>query len=140
MAIIGKKDAAATALLAGLILKEAAKVPAEGYIGGQFRHGPLEMAGQGLTAVIIADPDGNGSTESSLAALARDLVDADSDVLLVGGTPVDGVTHLPVTVPRGLASTAVITRIMQQLSVDLAYAKNLVPGQFRYGQKITSAL
>jgi glucosamine--fructose-6-phosphate aminotransferase (isomerizing) len=45
LAFVGFAEQAATALYAGLITKEAAKVPAEGYIGGQFRHGPLELAG-----------------------------------------------------------------------------------------------
>jgi hypothetical protein len=59
--VIGKRDNTATALAGGLILKEAAKVPAEGYIGGEFRHGPLEIAGPGLTAVLLgldqSEPD-----------------------------------------------------------------------------------
>ena len=40
-----------------------AKVAAEGFVGGEFRHGPLELAGPGLTAVLFGpdDPDASPS-------------------------------------------------------------------------------
>jgi glucosamine--fructose-6-phosphate aminotransferase (isomerizing) len=57
LAYIGFGDYAATALYAGLITKEGAKLAAEGYIGGQFRHGPLELAGPGLVAVLFGPDD-----------------------------------------------------------------------------------
>ena len=73
LAYIGFGDYAATALYAGLITKEGAKVAAEGYIGGQFRHGPLELAGPGLVAVLFGsdDPDANASLQRLGADLAQ---------------------------------------------------------------------
>ncbi|MEU9796212.1 hypothetical protein AB0E27_37545 [Streptomyces sparsogenes] len=42
---VGTGADAATALTGALIAKEAGSVAAEGYAGGAFRHGPLELCG-----------------------------------------------------------------------------------------------
>jgi glutamine---fructose-6-phosphate transaminase (isomerizing) len=78
---IGFGDHAASALYAGLITKEGAKVPAEGYIGGQFRHGPLELAGPGLTAVLFG---GDRQHHASVRQLGTDLLGSGSTVLAAG--------------------------------------------------------
>src|SRR6202012_3720481 len=70
LAYIGFGDHAATARYAGLITKEGAKIAAEGFIGGQFRHGPLELAGPGLTAVLFGSDDPAANT--SLHRLGTD--------------------------------------------------------------------
>ncbi len=138
LAFIGFADQAATALYAGLITKEGAKVAAEGYAGGQFRHGPLELAGPGLTAVLFA---GDGDTETGpLRQLADDLVGSGSTVLVVGTLGAAGtieITTTSVTGPPLLAEGAVIA---QQLTVALARARHITPGAFRFGSKITTTL
>jgi glucosamine--fructose-6-phosphate aminotransferase (isomerizing) len=138
IAVIGKRDNAATALAGGLILKEAAKVPAEGYIGGEFRHGPLEIAGPGLTAVLIgldqSEPD------LSLPRLASELAGTGAYVLTAGDIEVDGCARVPLPPADGLTELAVGAVIMQTLSVELARARGIVPGEFRFGRKITAAL
>jgi glutamine---fructose-6-phosphate transaminase (isomerizing) len=138
IAVIGKRDNAATALTGGLILKEAAKVPAEGYTGGEFRHGPLEIAGPGLTAVLIgldqSEPD------LSLPHLASELADTGAYVLTAGDIDVDGCARVPLPPSDGLTELAVGAVIVQTLSVELARAKGIVPGEFRFGHKITAAL
>lgn len=138
VALVGKGDDAAAALLGGLIFKEAAKVAAEGYVGGAFRHGPLELAGPGLTAVLFGGAD--GGLDPSLAALAGELVAAGSQVLVVGGQPVPGCLHQPVPHPSPLRHLVLATAVVQDLSVALARAKGLVPGEFAFGQKVTSTL
>lgn len=47
---------ASSALTGALITKEASKVSAEGFIGGEFRHGPLETSGNGMLAVLMGKP------------------------------------------------------------------------------------
>jgi glutamine---fructose-6-phosphate transaminase (isomerizing) len=138
IAYIGSKDHAATALYAGLITKEAAKVAAEGFIGGEFRHGPLELSGPGLTAVLFgawAD-----DTSSPVPGLAADLAASGADVTLVGDLVRPGART--VTIPRGhtlteLAASAVVA---QHIAVQLARARGIEPGQFTYGQKVTTTL
>ena len=139
LAYIGFGDHAATALYGGLITKEGAKIPAEGYIGGQFRHGPLELAGPGLVAVLCgdADPDANMSIER----LGHDLVAAGSTVISLGALDLSGAAVILSPNSSGtvteLAFGAVIA---QQLTVAIARARGITPGAFAYGSKITTAL
>jgi len=44
--------------MGALLLKEVTKLPAESFIGGEFRHGPLELAGPGLVAVVFTGSGG----------------------------------------------------------------------------------
>jgi fructoselysine-6-P-deglycase FrlB-like protein len=134
---IGFGDHAASALYAGLITKEAAKVPAEGYIGGQFRHGPLELAGPGLTAVLFG---GGGRAHSSVRQLGADLLDSGSTVLTVGDPGLTGAVHIGGpggSMPARLAHDALIA---QHITVAIATAKGITPGVFTYGSKVTTAL
>ncbi len=138
LAFVGFADQAATALYAGLITKEAAKVPAEGFIGGQFRHGPLELAGPGLTAVLFA---GNDHTAGApLRQLAEELVTSGSTVLSVGPLGVTGATELPTSAASGSPLLAQGAITAQHLAVAVAKAKHIVPGAFSYGNKITTTL
>ncbi len=139
LAYVGYGDDAATALYAGLITKEGAKVPAEGFVGGQFRHGPFELAGPELTVVLFGGPD--ATHQRSLTRLAEDLIRAGSPVLGVGVTelPAEAIrVQVPAagTVAR-LAHGAVIA---QRLTVAIGYARGITPGAFRHGSKITTAL
>jgi glutamine---fructose-6-phosphate transaminase (isomerizing) len=138
VAYIGSKDHAATALYAGLITKEAAKIAAEGFIGGQFRHGPLELAGPGLSAVLFGA--WAGDTATPLAALAADLIASGADVTLVGDLVSPGART--VAIPRGhtlpeLAAGAVVA---QHVAVAIARARGIEPGAFAYGRKVTTTL
>jgi glucosamine--fructose-6-phosphate aminotransferase (isomerizing) len=134
---IGFGDHAASALYAGLITKEAAKVPAEGYIGGQFRHGPLELAGPGLTAVLFG---GDGQVRGSVRQLGADLLASGSTVLAVGDPGLPGAVHVGAPgggMPARLAHDALVA---QHLTVAIAIARGITPGVFSYGSKVTTAL
>jgi glucosamine--fructose-6-phosphate aminotransferase (isomerizing) len=52
--LVGRGLSLASAFSGALNLQEAAKLPALGLQAAEFRHGPLEMAGPGLTALIFA--------------------------------------------------------------------------------------
>lgn len=138
VAFVGNRDHAASALYAGLITKEAAKVPAEGYIGGQFRHGPFELAGEGLTAILFGV---YGQENPSLLTLAADLVASGATVAMTGDAAVPG-AHT-IKVPRtggtltGLVADALVA---QHFAVAVARARGIEPGAFAYGSKITTAL
>lgn len=137
-AFIGVGDDAATALTGALITKESSKVPVEGFVGGAFRHGPLELAGAGLTAVLF----GQGDPEDPfLPALARDLEAAGSTVATIGPSAYGTSTLFP-TAPRDtvLSRLCVGAVRVQLLTLAFAEATGEVPGRFRFGQKITAAL
>lgn len=138
LAFVGWGDHAATALYSALITKESSKVAAEGYIGGQFRHGPFELAGDGLTVVLFgssaAEPD------ASLRRLAEDLVASGSRVVLVGDDSVPGAVTIEVERGDGLTALMVDSVVVQLLAVDLARANGVVPGEFLFGSKITTVV
>jgi glucosamine--fructose-6-phosphate aminotransferase (isomerizing) len=138
LAYIGFGDHAATARYAGLITKEGAKIAAEGFIGGQFRHGPLELAGPGLTAVLFGSDDPAGNV--SLERLATDLTEAGSAVIAVAALDRPG-TALPLRPPSGtIAPLAYGAVAAQHFTVALARARGITPGAFTYGSKVTTAL
>ncbi|MET4097572.1 glucosamine--fructose-6-phosphate aminotransferase (isomerizing) [Arthrobacter sp. UYCu712] len=138
LAYVGRGDESATALFSALITKESSKVPAEGFIGGQFRHGPFELAGDGLTVVLFGlqaqTPD------ESLRLLAADLVDTGSQVLIVGDDEIPGALTVPVTGISPLAKLSASSVIAELFAVGLARANNVVPGAFIYGSKITTSI
>jgi glucosamine--fructose-6-phosphate aminotransferase (isomerizing) len=136
VAFVGNQDHAATALYAGLITKEAAKIAAEGYIGGQFRHGPFELAGPGLLAVLFGayaeDPN------PSMRRLASDLVAAGSEVLLVGDLTIPGAATVNAPATDALTDLALGALVAQHLAVEIAKARDIEPGAFIHGSKITT--
>lgn len=137
LAYIGFGDHAASALYAGLITKEGAKVPAEGYIGGQFRHGPLELAGPGLTAVLFG---GDARACGSIRQLGLDLLATGSTVLAVGDLDLAGGVRVGAPAGGALARLAHDALIAQHLTVAIAAARGITPGVFTYGSKVTTAL
>ena len=88
--ILGRGPARAAAEMGALTIKEAVGMPVESLQTAQFRHGPLELAGPGLAAIVIAtEPE----THALDLGLARELADEGAAVLLIAeesagiGTP-----------------------------------------------------
>ncbi|NLB74072.1 MAG: SIS domain-containing protein [Firmicutes bacterium] len=79
-ALVGRGPGVATALQGALTIKELVKIPAEGMEAAQFRHGPLEIAGSDLAAIVVITP---GKTENLLISLARDLSTCGAQVVTV---------------------------------------------------------
>lgn len=138
LAYIARGDEAATAQFAALITKESSKVPAEGFVGGQFRHGPFELAGAGLTTVLFgvraSEPD------PSMHRLADDLVRTGSTVVVVGDDSVAGALNVPTEGSTPFERLAASTVVAEHFAVDLARANGVVPGKFMHGSKITTAV
>jgi glucosamine--fructose-6-phosphate aminotransferase (isomerizing) len=137
LAYIGYGDHSATAMYAALITKESAKIPAEGFGGGQFRHGPLELAGPGLTAVLFG---GDAPVNPSLLQLGRDLLASGSAVLAVGDLDLADANQIAAPAGDALAQLAHGALVAQHFSVAIARAKHITPGTFSYGSKVTTAL
>ena len=136
-ALVGMSADSATATAGALILKEASKVCAEGYVGGAFRHGPIELAGPGLTAILFGPGSGEDIT---MKQLALDLSRTGSIVVTVTPNAYEGAEHIKVPARSEFDRLVHGMSIVQSLSVSLARKNGLVPGEFRFGQKITSQL
>jgi glucosamine--fructose-6-phosphate aminotransferase (isomerizing) len=140
----------AAAEMAALLLKEAARFPAEAMEAGQFRHGPVELAGPGLAAFIVATEP---STHTLDRALAADLAASGAAVMLAtNGEAVppgtereagDGspawvhVVSLGSSVPASLAP-AVAVIPMQLVAWRLSVDRDLDPMELRVATKVTT--
>ncbi len=135
VAFIGSGDQIATALFGGLVLKEAAKVPAEGFLAGNFRHGPLEIAGPGLVAFVLGV--GPGEEGAPLRRLASDIAASGSEVVTFGSASVAGCKAVAAAAYAGFAGLVAGSQLCHRLCVPLARARGVAPGEFLFGQKVT---
>jgi glucosamine--fructose-6-phosphate aminotransferase (isomerizing) len=134
--VLGRGTARGAAECGALILKEAARLPAEALESGQFRHGPLELAGPGLAAAIVVTEPEAMDLE---AALASELADMGSSVALIGPAALDVPgSHRVVLEPvdRSLAP-AVAAIPLQLLARQLAVRRGFAPGQLSIARKVT---
>ncbi|WP_338559938.1 SIS domain-containing protein [Erwinia sp. E_sp_B04_7] len=132
VAMVGMGADAATALTGALIIKEASKVSAEGFIGGEFRHGPMETSGAGMLTVLFGD-----GSDSTLKTLAGDLLNNGTDVVTVGPAAYAKSQWLEASGEIPLTRLLCAMLWVQHLTVTLARGNGMVPGEFLYGKKIT---
>ncbi len=135
VALVGMGADAATAMTGALITKEAAKVSAEGFIGGEFRHGPMETSGVGMLVLLFGAGD-----EPPLNTLAKDLLQNGTAVISVGPHAYATSQHLPTPAESTLSRLLYAMLYVQHLTVALAHGNGMVPGKFLYGRKITVTL
>jgi glucosamine--fructose-6-phosphate aminotransferase (isomerizing) len=134
--LVGQGRAAAAAGYGALLLRETTRIPAAAFDTHQYLHGPIEIAEEGVAAVLF----GSGRE----LRLARDLASTGAAVLLVtpaGTRPPDepanrlGVIPLPTGRP---ALQPILEAVpVQLLAAQLASARGLVPGTFRHHQPDT---
>ena len=134
--VLGRGPARAAAEMGGLMLKESG-VMAESLESAMFRHGPLELAGPDMAAIVMAtEPE----TRRLDLGLAADLVEAGAAVLVV--TP-DGEepkgAHAVATgyLDRALVSAVSIIPV-QLLAWKLAAAHGRRPGEYTRASKVTT--
>lgn len=136
LVILGRGTARAAAEVGALSLKEAGGYPAEALDTAEFRHGPLELAGPDLAAVVISL---EASTRPLDHALCEELSAFGTRVLVVGGGPAPrGARFIAIgDIHRSLApSVAAIP--LQLLAWRIATARARRPGEFTRGSKITT--
>ncbi|MEN9938160.1 MAG: hypothetical protein RLZZ387_4739 [Chloroflexota bacterium] len=132
--LMGRGPSLATALSGGLLLKETAKVPAEGLSTAQFRHGPIEIAGPGHRAIIVAGP---GKTLALDLRMAAELRAVGSRVLVVGPAGPDAADDVVALPETWLAPLAEIIPL-QLLARRMALRLGIEPGSFRHITKVTA--
>ena len=117
-----------------LVLKEAVRYPAEGMSAGQFRHGPLELAGPQLTPIVV---EGEASTAGLNRALAEELAAAGSHAVWIGGSAPRGAARLPSPVGHGIGARLSEIVPFQLVAVALAMHIGIEPGEFVHSSKVT---
>lgn len=81
--VTGRGLMMSTALETALKLEETCKRPVRGYSYADFRHGPISVVAEGMTAVLVAAPD--GPLLAPMTELAADVAGRGGHVLGIGG-------------------------------------------------------
>jgi glucosamine--fructose-6-phosphate aminotransferase (isomerizing) len=132
---LGRGAGLAAAQTGALITKEASGAAIEAMSVPQFRHGPLEMAGPELGALLLA---GTGLDRERTGLMRRELVASGAHVAWLDTEPDDlGLTLADL--PADLRPVAEILPF-QVLSVVLAERRGREPGAFTRIGKVTQQL
>jgi len=128
-----------TALETALKLEETCLRPVRGYSYADLRHGPISVVTEGMTAVLVAAPD--GPMVDPLVSLAEDLAGRGATVVGIGGEQRFAeacAVHVPgPDLPEALAPLGTIVPV--QLMVEgLARSLGLDPDQPRGLAKVTA--
>ena len=138
--VIGRGTVFASAAQTALMFMEATKTPASALLGGEFRHGPLEMVGPDFICIIYAHSQ-SGVYQQSIR-LVTDVLAFNGKVILISDTAsgIESADLLEINVHCEDPDLFAIPSIIPvQLMVN-AWAKEmeLVPGSFTHGAKVTS--
>ena len=138
---VARGTSLASASQSALMVMEASHTPSQALAGGEFRHGPLEMVGEGFIAVVIAHSA--SPTFEQTRRLVADILRFGGRVVLVTDNckALDAVENLTVVAVNTYdADLFAITGIIPvQLAVE-AWArieKGIEPGVFSHGAKVT---
>jgi glucosamine--fructose-6-phosphate aminotransferase (isomerizing) len=130
---LGRGDSLATAWIAGLTTKESAHVHAEGMSAAAFRHGPFEMLGPGLYALVF---EGGTETAPLNRALVGDIRIAGARAALAGEDAETGLFRLP-RVPASLRPIVEVLPV-QMMTLALAAMSGREAGKFERASKVTA--
>ncbi len=135
---IGRGPLYASARQGELMFKEAAKIPAAGTMGGEFRHGPMEMVKPGFKSVLFA---ADGATYNQSIKMAADIAGFGGKVMVITNKnpQLSDQNIMVITLNHPDEYLFSIQSIVPvQLMVNyLALAKGLEAGNFVHGGKIT---
>jgi glucosamine--fructose-6-phosphate aminotransferase (isomerizing) len=137
---VGRGPLFATAQQSELMFKEASKVPAASTLGGEFRHGPMEMVKPGFKSILFAAAD--NAYEQSIK-MAIDIAKFQGKVLIITNKDPrlsdSNIRVITINQPDEYLFT-LLSIIPVQLMVNvLALTKGFVPGDFIHGGKVTVA-
>ncbi len=133
--LLARGPSRGSALEGALLFNEVARTASTAMGAGEFRHGPVEIAGEGFRSIVFAP---EGATRHLNLALASDLRSFGAQVRVVG--PEDGeggVSFWSVpALPDAVAPLAEIVPV-QFAALRLAELRGLQPGRFRYVRQVT---
>ena len=134
--ILARGGARAAAEMGALTLKEAVGMPVESLQTAQFRHGPLELAGPGLAAMVIATEPETRDLDLATRRRARARLGAAVWAVTAGGA---GAGRAPTSdaLHRLLSPAAAIVPA-QLLAWRLAILAGREPGAYVHAAKVTT--
>jgi glutamine---fructose-6-phosphate transaminase (isomerizing) len=137
LTLLGRGPAVASAMNGALMLKEAARIPAEGLSGGQFRHGPMEAVSPNAGVIVFAN---GGRTQGLMQKLAEDISDRGGRVVVIGqGIDHENICNIPLPIVDEYLSPLLEIIPIQLLTAGFAENRGIIPGEFRWGGKVVHA-
>lgn len=138
MQFIGRGPSFSSVCQSELMFKEAAKIAAAGTLGGEFRHGPMEMVREGFMSVLFAS---EGPTYNQSIKMASDIVKYNGRVLLITNKVPDFsdniLSVISIAQPDEFLFSVPNIVPVQLLVNSLALERGLEPGNFVNGGKVT---
>lgn len=137
--VIGRGPSYSSVLQGSLMVMEAARNPAAGMLGGEFRHGPLEMSKEGFRAILLAPM---GVTYDQSLKLAGDITKFGGRVVLITNShdEIRNPEIFKINIPCQdeylfpVAAIVPLQFIVNQWAVDSGHE----PGNFIMGAKVTT--
>jgi glutamine---fructose-6-phosphate transaminase (isomerizing) len=133
--LIGRGSSMSAVWNGSLINKEAAKSAFEGMQAADFRHGPLELASEGFSALIFA---GSAQMSALNRELALEILSYKGKAIWVDSSSDPEIPMLLYPATGDLARPLVEILPMQMLTLVMANRKGLQAGTFRHVSKVTS--
>lgn len=138
--LIGRGPVFAAASQSALMFMEATHTPASALLGGEFRHGPLEMVRKGFIAILFAHSQSE-TYEQSLS-LVKDILKYEGKVIFITDSAevLENENLCTITLPCPHAELFAIPGIVPvQLLINAwATQQGIIPGEFTHGAKVTS--
>ena len=137
--LIARGASYSTAMQSSLMLKETLKLATTGYLGGEFRHGPMEIVGDGFKSIIFAP---EGKTYEQSIKMAKDISGYGGKVLLITNSDIHPEDNTIMVLPVNTKDEylfSIESIIPVQLFIDY-YAKRrgFEAGGFSRGGKVTA--
>jgi glutamine---fructose-6-phosphate transaminase (isomerizing) len=133
-ALVARGPSITSAYNGALGLQEAARLPAAGYMGSQFRHGPMEVISPQLAILLFTLPT---RTLELSQRMAQDICDRGGCLVTLGATvPGLSCAHIEFHHLNEWVNPIVDIVPVQLLVAQLAAIRGITPGQFRWSGKV----
>lgn len=136
--VITRGPAMTAARQIALTYMETCRLTTVAFTGGAFRHGPFETVGEGHHALFLIP---GGATTKLLVTMAQEVAEKGSRVVAIADQEVElpGESYVLRVPDFGEALFCLAAATTQELLLNaIAERRGLVPGEFRYGEKVTS--
>jgi glucosamine--fructose-6-phosphate aminotransferase (isomerizing) len=132
--VLGRGPNLPAALQGALLLKEVAKLPAEGMSSGEFVHGPIEAISKKISVVVLS----GGRTSKLQYRLALRSESLHAKVLMITGREVRNVDSICYGETDEDLTVFPCAALLELLAYHVALRKGLDPNHFNVIHKVTT--
>ena len=132
--VLGRGPNLPSALQGALLLKEVAKIPAEGMSSGEFAHGPIEIVSKKVSVIIL----GGGRTSRLQCQLAIRSKALHAWTLMITPNQVQGMDSISYGENDEYLAVFACSAVLELLAYHTAVKKRINPDRFKVIQKVTT--